>query len=662
METKHKELNKEFNNNEELVINKTTQQNNDYSLNPDEVTINPIDNFYKKITNNVPLILDEYFKDLLDANNEKIKKQPDLIKQIIDLKASIYNEHKDKKVIKREMDNSLIFVCFFLIFGIFLAPTYSKNKEIIKQFEKNKSDKLAKIEYLFDQHKKLTLQFTNQLSCHSIIGHVAKKLGLGYENNCSEELLDFYMDHDNKKGKSAVLGIASSLVFWYKNTPIINFVRKKISFFEHKTSGYKLLPTTQYVRTSFDGYRIRENTWYEYDSVEATHVEKIPSIHFYDHFILLTNFKSKLNISTNQEKYLQFENREFSNIYKINTDDFIDVDLMNFFTPKAQEDYVNWHRQFPNDKSLNFSKKGDYFELTPPDEYIARTINTSNNFNLVVENYNDDIFTVVNRVKKIISSYFEQFARNVMPAIISPAINREWYNSDNQYQLSDKNNSSQKSIKTKELNFRYILSRIDKPENLYFVNSVPVTRPWLDILNFDVDSDGFVQFDCLYKSHNSIKLVDNVAVTNDLFGEETIPVKYDRFYKIEEPKKIFFLHKEKNNHIFSISSNLEQTYYDLHNQIDNHENNPIFNNWTGKIKLWMPNPERIIKKNQDDRFPEILEKIRNNSDPRISIEANDDGYFLIVNFVRKDELMNVELNNIIQKLKKLLLELSYLND
>ncbi|QZX48871.1 hypothetical protein [Mycoplasma sp. E35C] len=657
METKYNELNQELTDNDQGVSHPINQQNKSYLLNPTQVTVDPINNFYKKINNDVPLILDEYLNNLLNANNKEVNQQTDLRNQISNLEHAIENEKKTNKILGRKVANFFIFVSFFLILGLFLMPIYLKNRKIIKEFENNKSDKLAEINYLFDQHKKLSLQFTNQLSCHTIIDYVSKKLGLGYENNCNQTLWNFYNRQDG------FLSISASMIFKYKNTPIINSYVKLLNFRDIITFNTMTFPY-QAVETYYDGDGLRTRTVTRYETLKATHIENTPFVDFEQSLLLLTNFKNNLDIVTDQKKHLKFENSEFSKLYKINTNnDMIDADVMEFFTIKAQEDYVTWYRQFPNN-ALNFSKIGDHFNLMPPDDYVVDAINTSYNFNSVINDRFDDINVAANKVKNIIYSYFEQLARSMMSAMLSPTINREWYNFDNQYKIANENNFATKITNQKELNYNYILSRIDKPENLFFINEEPARRPWIKVLKRHNNADGFVEFDCLYQSYRSEILIDYVTVVGAHVGPKTIPVEFERFFDITEPKKIFFLPKEqnKNNHTFLISSNLDQSYYDLYNEITNKQDNPTFNNWTKKIKLWLLNPHQIIKQNQEDYYAEILEQIRNNYDPRISIEANDDGYFIIVNPVNNDELKNVELNGIIRKLKNLLLELKELND
>lgn len=625
----------------------------EYTIKASDVTIDPINNFYEKINKNINSVIDDFFDEFLKTNPNVIQKQESLKKEIINHQNEIKEKKKELKINLLKFQNALIIISFFILIGLFFIPKFKSNNQIIKSFNNYKNIQEKIINNLQNHHYAISLQFFSQISYLDILQYVTKSFNLHFENNCISQIYQLYKD------QSDFLDFRSCLLFKYKNTPIVNTFTKHLEHREIITSETRSYPYTAYETYVDSEGRTRTRAVTRYETLTATHSELTPFVIKKNNLWVLTNFKPDLEFSTLNKKYLDFENNKFAKTYKIATNrNNIDADILHFFTIKAQEDYLNWYEKYST--NIDFSKIGQAFLFNINNEDISNNINTKFNLQYKINDKMESIQKTKIIIKETIKNYFLEISKNIMLCLMSPAINREWFQTNNEYKILQSNNFESDLVKEK-IDLDYIISRVFKRENLYFINQESKRTPWLTISSRKKTADGFYEFDCILNSYQSEFLIDYVTVVGFHTGTHVIPVRYEKFDPIFQSKKIYFLEKEKeNNNVFAMSSKIDNTYFDLE-KWNNNDDNASFINWTDKVKLWMINPFLIINnQNKKDRFVEIINELKDNFDSRISIESLDVGYFIIVNTQDESELESNELKGIIRKIKNLILELNSL--
>lgn len=568
-----------------------------------DITLDPINNFYLKIENNIDNILKNFFDDHKEKYKHLIDKESEINNNIQQDVVDIKKRKKEMKINFLIFESILIiFSCIFLI-GFFFIKKFKKNINDIKAFKNYKKSKNNEIEVLINQSLNIMRNFFLPITLDSIIYYFFNKFGIDYKNEISQKFANLLYKKEN------VLKIKTSLNYRIKNSPIYDVVYQKLSIEPVITSNSRTYSYTTYESyVDSNGYsKTRQVT--EFETLTAYHTENTPFIRNFNSLYYLTNFEKNLIFETNKKKhYLIFENKDFSKKYKVsNNADKIDVSTLNFFSIKAQEDYLK----------LWSIKNGDVQTFYKDDGYIAINSNPINDLllkinseiNLIHHITKNKINDAINEVSLYIKKYIENWLDKIILPIISPAINREWYSWNSNYIV---NQSSSLDKNDDEHDILYKLNKNNGLKGFDFVKNKYKREPWLIIKNTK-KSNKWIEYDLDLKSFNSIPKIDNVAVTGIHVGTKIIPVKYDYFFPVNEPKKAYYIKNEKdehNNEHFSLNKNLSDIF---------------------KNGFWTNFETKINNDNYCYELNNLLKKATNLINENLSFIKNDDGIWIIDN-------------------------------
>lgn len=619
--------------------------NNKLKLNYSEISIDPINSYYLKIRNNVDDIIDEYLLIQTKKHNKIIEIQKNKKNEIDGHVKNIENRKKDLKIKKLKIINFVIVFFCFLLIGLFFLPIYNKNSKIIKEYKKFEHNEKNEIYLLENEIMNYSYMYCSTICFEDVLHYVFEKFGITFSNTCNPTI------EKHIKNNPSFLTFSSCLEFKYKASPIINVCSLHLVIEDVITSNSMTFPYVDYENCMDENGNMTTKEVTKYETLVAKHVEPTPFIKPKNKLYTLTNFCPSLDFSINNKKYLDFENNDFSKKFKINNiDKKINSNLLQFFTIKAQEDYLSFSEEIPDKiKWIDFKKFQNIISISLEDNIIPKQINNIYNIQNLIENRNPDLIDELNRKFKIIvSQYVKDFSEKSTFSLLSPVINREYYNNKNTYKIGNENIliSDEKNI-----SIDYVISKLNKSENLYFNFMTPKKESWLSILNSKKETQ-FWEINCLLNSYESTILIDYVQVVGMYVGLKTIPVEYEKFSKIEENKKIFFLKRKSKSIIgnFAISFTLKNTYNELH---DNQEHD-----WKFYSKIWTPNPEIIFdgydKSSKYYKFIQNIKQISSLIVDGIAVESFEEGYAIVIN-----NEINFENENII-KIQKLILELNEL--
>lgn len=539
-----------------------------------DVTLDPINHFYKYIENN----LDDLIRDCFYSNekcqnaiNNETKLMQNIEKNLKDIK----NKKKNLKINYLKIQNVFIIVSCFLIFGFFFLKTFNQNWKTIKTFKEYKSEKNNIINECWDQKIQNCKNYFLPISIDDLLTNIFNQMGIEYQNSISSSFANFVYD-ENK-----ILKIKNCFEFKYKNSPIYDILYQKISFAPVVTSA-----SVSYAYTTND------NTT-SYEVLTAHHTEMTPFIRSYNSLYYLTNFDSKLNFSSNNKRhYLKFENKKFSHVYKINNNDNkMNSSILNFFTIKAQEDYLKWW-ELKNKKVNSFYKNKNFIALNTND-INKFLIYASENFNFsCLINSQNDIETIINIIINSVKSYIKKWLNQIILPLISPAINREWYTKNGHYLTGNYFENDEKN-ENDEIDINYEINKIQKFSVFTFITNNYKREPWLEII-YKTKINEWTEFSLNLKSYDSVILYDYVSVTGSHVGTQVIPVQYESFFEIYEEKNAYFLstkNSKYNNYCFVLNKNFENGIWQNFEPTDN------VNDFSYKLNNLIEKANELIEEN-----------------------------------------------------------------
>lgn len=600
------------------------------SINYNNVTINPIENFYNKLKNELPILIDDLFKGYYEKYKDESINYSNYIKNIDNNLINLKRKRKELKITLRKIQNIFIILgCGFLV-GFFFLKKYKENRKIIKKFNDFKNNIINSNSEL-ENEKKLSLErFFYEFNLTNFFKQISNQMGLGYRNYLYKKEYEIISKNLDP------LWIDNAHVFLYKTSPIIDLSYKILDIRDVTTSSSRTFSYTDHIYE--DG---RYKTVIRNETLTAFHNEPTPFIDDYENLMFLTNFQPNFNFTIKNKKFLKLENDNFSKIYKINNNENIEnAYFYEFFTVKAQEDYVNWYKL--NNKKIidNFSKNEHVIDITMTSYSYNSVLNRElNNFSLI--DFSDNIENNINKLKSIIKEYFENLLNSMTYPLISPMINREAFNSkDYNYRifnnLTDDNKILNEKIDYNYLDFYSIITKIYKPNFINFIKSIPKKPEWINIQNVNKYEDYYL-IDCYINSYDSKHLIDTVLVSGRS-GTHYIDVPYEKFYPIKEHKQIFFIPIEvKNIPNFSISHFLNFTI--------SSNNSKFVNSWLNGIPFWTNNINYFDQtKNQE--IIDVVKTISKNLPISISIMKIEEGIAIINNNINDN---NKEFIDIIKK-------------
>lgn len=602
-----------------------------------EVTNDPIQNYYKKIVNNVDKLIDDFFENFRKNKTNLLKLENENFSNISKINEGIEDKKRQLKIKSRKIQNVFILISCFLIIGLFFLKVYKKNKLIIKQYKSFYEQETSNINAIEKNIYDTSHYYFYILSFETILKIIMNEFGISVSNKLNNKVCQ-YIQNDN-----SFLSYLSALEFKYKNTSIINCCSLHLSIKNITTSNSMSFPYTEIESYVDYNGKHETRTVTKYETLTATHVEPTPFVIKKNNIYTITNFENSLDFTINNKKYLDFENNDFSKKYKINNNaNSINKELLQFFTIKAQEDYLNFSNEFEKIKDIEFYKYNELIVSSCTENKIVNYVNYLYNFENYINNEEvDNINNIEQKIKNDLSNYIKDFAKYSSLSLISPAINRELYYPNGDYHIS--NNFEQQSVFEDDLSLEYIISKLHKYSSINFVTVVPDKRSWLTFHSAN-KVDQFAEINCTLNSYRKENLIDYVVVYGMHVGMQTIPVHYERFFDISEFKKIFFLRKKDNKVRFLMNKNL---HYKL-NDTSLHKNY-ILNN---QVRIWIDelnNQKYMIDQNL---LYQHLNHISDLIDDYITIESFNEGYAIIINDLNHVNNLNIT------KIKELIFKLS----
>ncbi len=641
---------------ETLKNNKEDKKDNS-NLDFVEITNDPIVNLYDKSISKLNGYIDDFFDDYLKQNNESIDKINNFKSILFSKNKALYQTKLERKITKRKVTNFFIGLSFILIFGFFFINKFKENRKVIKEYKAYEKQQYDEMFDLNNQKENLVRWvfsfFDYDLAINSILNRIGFKTVNTYDENLIKELSSKFLFSN----EDDIVTIKSYLSLVYKNTPIYDLAFYKRNFRDVVTSKTESFPyrATETYTTSNGSIGFRVVTRYEH--LTAYHTENTPFVDENNFLILKTNFIKDLNFITfsPNKKYVEFENKEFTKKFKVS---FLDhenktnSEILQYFTIKAQEDYLKWDNNFKGDIP-QLIKNGNM--LIVPSKHNPVFIDLKSKINYLSSiSIEEQVNTNINKLKADILNYLSDLLKRITTSIISPVINREWYNNKNNYVIGNFDHNEN----TPSIGNNYLLSILNRLEYFSFKQNAPSRPSWLKV-DSNIRSNGvnFMKIkNCSYRHED---LIDFVQVSGFHVGIKTIAVPFKRFFYIEENKNVVHIENTNKSKLidFVISHRMNSSPYQFmtkyQNEITKYDylKDSLISNNCQLVKLWV-NKNYDFNNLDDDkkRYFEIVKKIHNMCDENYSVHCNANGISICIDDAEYNPNL---LNDIIKMCKQL---------
>ena len=622
------------------------QENNvkNYELNYSLITVDPINNFYYHISKTINDVLDDYLQQKFSSNKANEEEIKLLSKKINDEEQSIIDKEKGLKIAKKRCANGFIFFLLFLIIGFAFFKIYKRNKKIIKEFENFRNEKYKIIRETINKRFSLIFYAVSTIILKDVFKYVFGRYGIKISEKIPVARLIKFLNNPN------IIDIHSGISGKYKNTPFFDIIYRTLVWENVTTSRSESYPYTVTVTRYDSNNRPYTATETRYETLTAYHNEMTPFVYRYNSLILLTNFESDFcfYLCRGNCKKEFLENKEFIQKYDIHTPsenkEYLDKqNTSQFFTIKAQEDYVKWF-------NLN---QGEIFNLKK--NYNAFVINNANYGvdNLYKMNYTvDDIGFLENnknvgieeikrRVKMYVFRYFEKFTKMLQIPLLSPVINRELYIDDNQYHIGNEITNTN-DYDNQEFDDLYIIYRFLENNFFWFNNKKRADKPiWFKFINKSKIND-INHYQYMMNSFWSETLIENIAVHGVHVGTHVISVPYRKFYELTESK---FLSHIPFKGIHGKSIMTCPTFNNLLN--DSHYSNKDFAKIIKENFIWTNDPGWLENYENINSLIKILISFNSlNKEGQMSLVIDEYGAYVLSNV--KGLFMNKNIEKILK--------------
>ena len=642
---------------QETLKNNKKDKDDNSNLDFTDITNDPITNLYDKSISKLNVYIDDFFDDYLKQNNESIDKINNFKSIIFSKNKALYQTKLERKITKRKVTNFFIGLYFILIFGFFFINKFKENRKVIKEYKAYEKQQYDEMFDLNNQKENLVRGvfsfFDYDLAINSILNRIGFKTVNTYDENLIKELSSKFLSSN----KEDIVTIKSYLSLVYKNTPIYDLAFYKRNFRDVVTSKTESFPyrATETYTTSNGSIGFRVVTRYEH--LTAYHTENTPFVDENNFLILKTNFIKDLNFTTfsPNKKYVEFENKEFTKKFKVS---FLDhenktnSEILQYFTIKAQEDYLKWDNNFKGDIP-QLIKNGNM--VIVPSKHNPVFIDLKSKINYLNSiSIEEQVNTNINKLKADILNYLSDLLKRITTSIISPVINREWYNNKNNYVIGNFDHNED----IPSIGNNYLLSILNRLEYFSFKQNVPSRPSWLKV-DSNIRSNGvnFMKIkNCSYRHED---LIDFVQVSGFHVGIKTIAVPFKRFFYIEENKNVVHIENTNKSKLidFVISHRMNSSPYQFmtkyQNEITKYDylKDSLISNNCQLVKLWVN--KNYDFNNLDDnkkRYFEIVEKIHNICDENYSVHCNSNGISICIDDAEYNPNL---LNDIIKMCKQL---------
>ena len=538
-------------------------------------SVDPIGNFYDKYKQSSKQIITEttteWLKNAKEVLDDTITQHQNKIKQ---LQTEINQKFEQEKIKSKKISNIVIIVFSCLIIGLFFLGILVKNKKIIKSFEEFKTKKEQEIQ--IQKEDLFNIVYTNlrTLKTSELLSQIFSNYELRSTYKVNTDIFQF----------DGLIAINNANIVYLNNTPIYDLNIKEVNMRNVITTGSIDVKEKK-------GDKMVERT------ITATHSEPTPYIDTFNQICLMSNYLQPQFSLISQARIQELQNHERNNLnnanvqkqgmfgklkqkvnnkidqlahkdenfngIKLENDLFnkeihfkyegSEIEIAQFFGLKVQEDFVRWNENYTDITNRSYGFKNHIFydekALSIPFNSYYESVLETCNYNTPDKVASMQMDALRNSLIDIISSYLEDWFKAVQLPLLVTGINREWYQVDGIYKVGFNLTIDQMNSFTSTT---YLINKWRKM--LCFKSETPKRDTWIKIADEKSINENLVYYDVDLNSYGSKLEIDKVKRE----GYE-VPVKYEVFYKISEPKKAyrFKINKwlENTNIQFTITKN-----------------------------------------------------------------------------------------------------------
>ena len=591
------------------------------------VTVDPINAFYGKIGSWLPDLVDAYLSSLKGPSKKFAASQEDIESKIADNEQQVAERYTSDRIASRKTQNGFIFFAFFLLFlGFIWWKKYKLNKQIIAAFNKFVEQKSAENEQLRGKITYLSQTFFSTFTPEDAIESVARNIGLPFVNSATDWAI-----RTIGSAEPGFIDIKTAFTFIYKNTPFSDIL--------YRTYAVRPVTTSASISVSYVVHT-REGSFTETEVLTGYHTEQTPFIDTSHALLAPTNFKPNVDFWTQGKggKHApEFENREF--MKKIRVDAIPDPEtaqaLFEFFTIKAQEDFVTWSTQWDSNAAQMF-KRGWFINTLPRLNQPAQPFLLAEANNMfALHQAVSGAFTVTAceaDLRNHLIAYFDDLLRRMQVPLLSPVINQEYWRPNGEYLISNfKQGERPEDVR---LTNDYVMSRLFKAEFFSFLGAIPHKPCWFKVLS-EKENDGFIERELSMHSFRGEDRIDRVYVSGVNVGRHAINVPYVAFFPIEERKRVAFILKPEPD----IYANAK---FAIGRRLIPHTFQGLFAGAFGQeaktIGLWTNTPNVFA----NEARQELLRRAGELTDDNLALYRDEYGVYVIANYLPVPDPQNPE--------------------
>lgn len=138
------------------------------------------------------------------------------------------------------------------------------------------------------------------------------------------------------------------------------------------------------------------------------------------------------------------------------------------------------------------------------------------------------------KLVSMVTNYLDDWFKATQVPLLVTGINREWYQPNGHYMVGFVGNTPTMDTNTST---QFLLNKWRKM--FTFNQSEPKRDSWIKITNSTAISDNLTAYDLTLNSYGSEERVDQVKVSEGVFDNYRVPVKYEYFFPIVEVKKAY---------------------------------------------------------------------------------------------------------------------------
>lgn len=547
----------------------------------------PIANYYEKYKVSSQQVIEptinSWLQDAKQILDGTLKQHQDEIKKLQD---EINTKYEQDGIHAKKITNVVILVFCVIIIGLFFLGFYFKNKKIIQEYEQYESEMNQKIE---EQKQDLFhVVYSNMVSLKTsdLFGKIFSEFGLTTSPQINSDNLVA------KLNKSNLLGIDKANVVYLRNTPIYDLSLRELNIRNVVTYGQIEVSENSeggsLIGDLLDGgddSSSNEETTTKI--LTASHTEPTPFIDSINEICLLSNYlqpefslisdgelneidqrTSTIDDIVQQEKQAKQKGlwnkiknatakkfkdlvtikKDKGNEFKLENDIFnkeiryeyhgSETDLTQFFNIKVQEDFVNWNEHFDNltNKGYGFGTYAFYDEkqLTLPFNSYFESVLTTCDYTDPDKVSTMKIDELKGKLVSMVTNYLDDWFKATQVPLLVTGINREWYQPNGHYMAGFAGNTPTMDTNTST---QFLLNKWRRM--FTFSQAEPKRDSWIKITNPTAISDNLTAYDLTLNSYGSEERIDQVKVSEGVFDNYRVPVKYEYFFPIVEVKKAY---------------------------------------------------------------------------------------------------------------------------